>query len=176
MDKRTAAAKLRWLGDPCAFIREVLINYETGRPFELYPEQERFLRLALTLQPDGTLPFPEIVFSTPKKGGKSQTSAMAMLYVIVVLAGAFAEGICCANDYEQAQGRVFQGVTRIIEASPLLRRTAKITSDKVEFISTGSTITALASHYASAAGANPSFITFDELFGLQFDCCGAPLG
>ena len=32
------------------------------------------------------------------------------------------------------------------------------------FPSTGSTITALASDYAGAAGSNPSFITFDELW------------
>jgi phage terminase large subunit-like protein len=89
---------------------------------------------------------------------------MAMLYVIVVLGGLYAEGYCCANDYEQAQGRVFQAIARIIEKSPLLKGSAKISSDKIEFTSMGSTIVALASHYASAAGANPNFITFDELW------------
>ena len=32
----------RWKRDPIAFIREVLINPETGTPFQFYPEQERF--------------------------------------------------------------------------------------------------------------------------------------
>jgi phage terminase large subunit-like protein len=160
----SGTAKARWLRDPCAFIHEVLVNPETGRPFELYAAQERFLREALTLTPDGALPYPELVFSTPKKAGKTATSAMAMLYVIVVLAGPHAEGYCCANDFEQAQGRVFQAICRIIEKSPLLKRSAKITSDRIEFPSSGSTITALASHYASAAGSNPTFITFDELW------------
>jgi hypothetical protein len=62
---------------------------------------------------------------------------MAMLYVIVVLGGLYAEGYCCANDYEQAQGRVFQAIARIIEKSPLLKGSAKISSDKIEFTSTG---------------------------------------
>ena len=166
-DKIGAAAKARWLKDPCAFIRDVLIDYETGKPFELYPAQVRFLREALTLKRDGTSPYSELLYSTPKKGGKSATSAMAMLYVIIVLGGPYAEGYCVANDYEQAQGRVFQAIARIIEKSPLLRNSAKITGDKILFPSTGSTITAIASHYASAAGANPNFVTFDELWGYD---------
>jgi len=161
------SARNRWRRNPCAFVREVLINPETSHPFELYPAQERFLREALTLTPEGTLPYSELLYSTPKKGGKTATTAMAMLYVIIVLAGPYAEGYCCANDFEQAQGRVFAAITRIIEKSPLLKGSAKITGDKIEFSSTGSTIVALASHYASAAGSNPSFITFDELWAYQ---------
>jgi len=34
--------------DPVAFVRRVLCDPETGRAFELYPAQERFLREALT--------------------------------------------------------------------------------------------------------------------------------
>ena len=157
----------RWKKDPVAFIREVLVNPETGKAFELYPVQERFLREALTLKADGTLPYPEIIYSTPKKGGKTTTSAIAMLYVIVVLAGPYAEGYCCANDLEQAQSRVYQGVTRIIKKSPRLKGSAKITGDKIEFLSTGSTIMPIASNYASAAGSNPSFICFDELWAYK---------
>jgi hypothetical protein len=34
----------RWRRDPVAFIREALINPETGKPFELYPAEISFLR------------------------------------------------------------------------------------------------------------------------------------
>jgi hypothetical protein len=37
------AALRRWKRDPVAFILEVLRD-ENGRPFRLYPEQQRFLR------------------------------------------------------------------------------------------------------------------------------------
>ncbi|HJU11105.1 MAG TPA: terminase large subunit [Candidatus Binataceae bacterium] len=166
-DSNQSSAIKRWKRDPCAFIREVLVNPENNKPFELYPAQVQFLREALTLKRDGTLPYSELVYSTPKKGGKTATTAMAMLYVMFVLGGRFGEGFCCANDFEQAQGRIFQAIVRIIEASPLLRGSAKISSDKIVFTSTGSVITALASHYASAAGSNPNFITFDELWAYQ---------
>jgi hypothetical protein len=41
---------------------------------------------------------------------------------IAGLGGRYAEGFAAANDYEQAQGRVFQAAARIVEASPLLLR------------------------------------------------------
>ena len=156
----------RWRADPAAFVREALINPETGRPFELYPAEERFLREALTVDDDGRLLFSEMVFSGPKKMGKTGFAAMAVIYVVVVLGGPYAEGYCIANDFEQAQGRVFQAATRIIQASPLLRDSAKITANKVEFTSTGATITAIASDYAGAAGSNPTISVFDELWGV----------
>jgi phage terminase large subunit-like protein len=155
----------RWRSDPVAFITEVLIDPETGKPFILYPAQERFLREALTLTKEGRLPYPEAVFAAPKKSGKTATAAMATLYVIVALGGPYAEAYCVANDFDQAQGRVFQAIGRIIEASSKLRSSAKITANKIEFPSTGATITAIASDFAGAAGANPTITVFDELWG-----------
>ncbi|MBF6570424.1 MAG: hypothetical protein IVW54_16280 [Candidatus Binataceae bacterium] len=155
-------AKLR--RDPIAFIARVLIDPETSKPFELYPAQITFLREALTPTADGRLPYPELVYAAIKKSGKTATAAMAMLYVIVALGGPFAEGYCAANDFDQAQGRVFQAICRIIEASPMLRDSAKVTANRIEFSSTGATITAIASDYAGAAGANPTFTVFDELW------------
>ena len=154
----------RWKRDPVAFIREVLVDPETGAPFELYPAQERFLREAFTLKGDGRLPYPEIVFSAPKKSGKTATAAIATIYVIVCLGGPYAEGYCVANSFDQAQGRVFQAISRIIEASPLLKHSATIRANYIEFRSTGATITAIPSDYGSAAGSNPTIIAFDELW------------
>src|SRR6185295_592705 len=71
-----------------------------------------------------------------------------------------------ANDLEQAQSRVFAIIKRIIEASPLLKREAKVTADKVIFPGFyNATIIAIASDAASAAGANPTISCFDELWG-----------
>jgi phage terminase large subunit-like protein len=48
---------------------------------------------------------------------------------------------------------------------PLLASRAKITADRIEFVSTGSFIQACASDYSGFAGANPSLCIFDELWG-----------
>jgi len=154
-----------WRKDPVTFIQDVLRNPETGQPFQLYSEQEQFIREAMTLTKDGRLKYPELLFSAPKKSGKTALAAMITLYVILVLGGQYAEGYTLANDLEQSRSRVFEAICRIIEASPLLQASARILSNKVEFPATGATITALASEYRGAAGANPTITVFDELWG-----------
>ena len=94
---------------------------------------------------------------------------MMVLIATLLFGGQFAEAICAANDLEQAQGRVFQALKRIIEASPLLRREAKIVANKITFPATGAIITAIASDYAGAAGANPIICSFDELWGYTLE-------
>jgi phage terminase large subunit-like protein len=152
--------------DPIAFIERVLINPETGTPFVLTDAQRRFLGHAFETGVDGRLFYPEQVFSAPKKSGKTGFAAMVAIYVVLVLGGRFAEGYCVANDFEQAQGRVFQAIRRIVEASPALARDADITANRILFRGTGATITAIASDFAGAAGANPTITVFDELWGV----------
>jgi hypothetical protein len=159
------AAVKRWRGDPVAFIREVLINPENGQPFELYAEEAEFMRRAFTLSPAGRLSFSEIVFGGPKKSGKTAVAAWCAIYVAVAVGGSLADIYCLSNDYEQSVGRVFESARRIVEASPLLRSSAKITAGRIQFRSTGSFIQAVVSDYASFAGANPSLCIFDELWG-----------
>lgn len=154
----------RWRRDPVAFIQEVLVDPETGAPFVLNRAEKRFVRRAFALTKDGRLKHPELVYSGPKKSGKTGFAGMLELYVIVILGGPFAEGICVANDLEQAKGRVFESICRIVAASPLLAADALIGATKIVFRSSGSTITAIASDYAGAAGANPTITCFDELW------------
>jgi hypothetical protein len=104
-------SKARWKRDPVAFVEEVLVDPETGKPFELYPAQERFLRESFTVKADGRLPYPELVYSCPKKSGKTATAAIATIYTIVCLGGPYAEGYCVANSLDQAQTRVFQAIS-----------------------------------------------------------------
>jgi phage terminase large subunit-like protein len=164
MSRITPAALARWRRDPIEFIRETLIDPETGQPFVLYPEQVAFLLAALTLTEDGRLPFAELLFSAPKKSGKTALAAIAMLYVIVVLAGRLGEAYAVANDLDQAVGRVFAAVCRIVECSPVLASEATITARRITFPALGSFIEAIPSDYAGAAGSNPNIVVFDELW------------
>jgi phage terminase large subunit-like protein len=160
-----ASHPARWRADPLTFIREVLVNPERGCPFVLYPAQERFIQEALTLTATGSLRYPELIFAAPKKSGKTTLAALMTLYTVMVLGGRFAEAYCVANDEEQAQGRVFHAIALIVEASPLLRHTATVSANRITFPGSGATITAIASDYAGAAGANPTISVFDELWG-----------
>ena len=55
---------------------------------------------------------------------------------------------------------------RIVECSPYLKREAQITQNRIIFPETGAVITAIASDYAGAAGANPVVSSFDELWAF----------
>jgi len=81
-----------------------------------------------------------------------------------VFGGKYAEGYTLANDLEQSVGRVFGATRRIVEASPYLMREAEIKANRISFPATGASINAIASDYASAAGANPNIACFDELW------------
>ena len=155
----------RWRREPTSFIEQVMRDPETGKPFELLPAERTFLEHAFKTNDAGRLIYPEQTYSCPKKSGKSAFAGMDVLTTALVFGGPFAEGYCIANDLEQAQGRVFQAVKRIVEKSPHLRREARIIANKITFPATGATITAIASDYAGAAGANPVISSFDELWG-----------
>lgn len=150
--------------DPVAFIATFLRNPETGEPFVLFPAEVAFLREALIPGPDGRLRYPELLFGAIKKSGKTMIAAWCVLFVVLALGGRYAEGYCVANDLEQAQSRVFEAIVRLIETNPALKAETVITSTKITFPKTGATITALASDYAGAAGANPTIVCFDELW------------
>jgi phage terminase large subunit-like protein len=159
------SALQRWRADPVNFIEQVLRDPETGKPFTLLPAQKEFFKHAWQLNGDGRLRHPEQQYCCPKKSGKTATNGMHVLTTTLIFGGPYAEAYIVANDLEQAVGRVFEAIRRIVEASPLLRREATITQNKITFPATGATITAIASDYAGAAGSNPTITSFDELWG-----------
>jgi phage terminase large subunit-like protein len=155
----------KWRANPASFIESLLYDPETSRQFKLLPAERDFLAHAFQTDKDGKLLYPEQVFAAPKKSGKTGFAALHLLTTILLFGGRFAEGYALANDLEQAQSRVFQAIKRIVEASPLLLREAKITADKIVFPAfANATISALASDYQGAAGANPTISVFDELW------------
>src|SRR5450759_5325030 len=97
-----------WRSNPAQFITDVLRDPETGEAFALNPSEVAFLARAFELDDNGRLKHPELVFAAIKKSGKTTLAAIILLFVVLVLGGAFAEAYCVANDLEQAQGRVFQ--------------------------------------------------------------------
>jgi phage terminase large subunit-like protein len=158
------AALARWRASPISFVQEVLHDPETKKPFELLPAERAFLAHAFQLDASGRLLYPEQVYSCPKKSGKTTFAALHVLTLTLLFGGAYPEATCCANDQEQARGRVFEMVRRIVEASPVLKREARVTESRITFPAFDATITAIASDAGSAAGGNQSIAVFDELW------------
>jgi phage terminase large subunit-like protein len=152
----------RWRENPCAFIEECLVDFETKKPFVLLPAEREFIKHAFKTDEDGRLIYRELLYSCPKKGGKTGFAAIFTLTLIFLFAGSYPEAVCASNDLEQSIGRVFTAIRRIIECSPMLRSEARITQSKITFPSINATITAIGADYAGAAGGNQNIAVFDE--------------
>jgi hypothetical protein len=160
-----ATSLRRWRADPALFVEQVLVNPETGKPFELLPAEQAFLDHAFKTGESGRLLYGEQIFAAPKKSGKTGFAALYVLIMTWLYGGRFPEIVLAANDLDQSVGRVFEAVKRIIEHSPRLAKEASITANKITFPAIGGTITANPSDHAGAAGANPVLSVFDELWG-----------
>lgn len=152
-----------WRRDIVAWAEDQFILAETGRPIKLEPHQKTVLRRAFTPDVEGRLPYSEVIYSAPKKSGKTTIGALVVLW-FALTQEPYNEIFCVANDEEQAQGRVFKDVARAVGANPFLVQGCRVSQSKIEFLSTGTTITALASEYAGAAGSRHGLVVFDELW------------
>jgi hypothetical protein len=155
----------RWRADPASFIGQ-LINPDTGEAFELLPAERAFLAQMFQFDANGRLLYSDLIYAAIKKSGKTTWGAILILVTVLLFGGRNAEAYCVANDLEQAQGRVFEMVRRIVEATPFLKAEAKITSDKIVFVATNSVVTAISHDYASAAGSHSTIVVFDEIWAF----------
>jgi phage terminase large subunit-like protein len=148
--------------DLVGFIDQFVKVGETGRPFQLYPFQRELLSQAFAFDADGRLPWDTFVYSTVKKSGKSAIEAIVTDWWALTQE-APNEIFVLANDQEQSKSRVFAAAAKILKKNPGLRDCARIEASKITFAN-DTTITALASDYAGAAGSNHGLTAWDELW------------
>ena len=148
--------------DPVCFIDDLVTRNELGQPFSLKPDQREILRLAFSFDEDGRLPYDTIIWSTIKKSGKTTINGGVGLWWGFTQESPN-EILIIANDLEQAQGRVFKTIARLIEYNESLKSSAEIQA-KLIHLSNGTDLTALASEYAGAAGSNHGLTSWDELW------------
>lgn len=123
----------------------------------------------------GRLRWTTIVWSEVKKSGKSALAGAVARWWCETQE-AYNEIYCCANDFEQAQGRNYSAVRKSIElaiepkygAPPRVVDNANLwslTGRTMSYKDNGSFIQALSGDYKGAAGGNPGMIVFSELWG-----------
>jgi phage terminase large subunit-like protein len=62
------------------FIRRVIKKSELGKPFTLMPFQETILDLAFAFDEDGRLSCDTVIYSCPKKSGKTTLNSALTLW------------------------------------------------------------------------------------------------
>jgi hypothetical protein len=160
IDNRTLE---RWRQSPDQFIEEVLVSPYTWQPYVLTESGRAFVRCAFERDADGRLLYPLQLCGAPKKSRKSELANLITITAIVLFGGRFAEGYIVSNSKDQAIDRCFTGCKRILEASPPLADEVICNRDQIYFLSTQSTITAVAQNPAAIAGGHPTISVFDEM-------------
>ena len=138
---------------------------EDGQPLRLENHQRRILGEAFRFDKDGCLPYRTVIYSAPKKSGKTAVNALVSLWWAFCIQPPD-EIIIASNDLDQAVSRVYDAGRGFIERNPTLRAEAYITRNLIT-LDNGTTIKAIPSDYAGEAGANQGLASFDELWGFM---------
>ncbi|TKB75260.1 MAG: hypothetical protein E8D45_07850 [Nitrospira sp.] len=152
----------RYATDPVAFIDDRVKKNELGRPFGLLPHQKEILALAFAFDEEGRLPWDTIIWSCPKKSGKTTINAAVTVWWSFTQE-APNELYVLANDQEQALSRVFKSIAGLLIHNGDLTASADIRAREI-LLSNGTTIAALASDFAGNAGSNHGVTSWDELW------------
>jgi len=156
------------IADPVAWMEHCFwvqapLSPETGEvlppgPIRFKEFQRELLQIALS-RSGSVFNFQTIVWSSPKKTGKTLVAAAVTLWYAFLFPGS--EIILLANDGRQATDRVFQAVVNSLELNPIVQ--ARITQSEV-VLPNGSKIYPLPVNAPGAAGANPAMTVFTEVW------------
>lgn len=139
---------------------------------QLMPFQGSVLRYGMQRNDDGSLKWRCVVWSEPKKSGKTTISGAAGKYAATKW-GPYQEILCVGNDADQAKDRAFASVRQSIELTPgyhpgfrELAGQWRVRDDTLTNLLNGSRLRAIAADYKGEAGVNPSMTIWTELWGF----------
>jgi phage terminase large subunit-like protein len=136
-----------------------------GKLIQFMPHQKQILEHVFTFNEHGKLPYSVIVYSCPKKSGKTALSAVVMCWWAFNIE-APNEIICVANKRDQAVARGYREVQRHIERNPVLASQVVRMGDRGIELKNGTTIIAIPNDFAGEAGSNHGLTSWDELWGF----------
>ena len=158
--------------DVVAWIERHFYIGETESPIVLEPHQEAVLRYALTRNEDERLPFNTVIYSTPKKSGKTAIAGAVTRWAAETW-GRYGEVLCVGNDAEQAKERAYRAMRTSIELTPGYNQSRQelpsrwhISTRESRCLTTGTVVKAIATDYKGEAGANPILVVWTELWGF----------
>ncbi len=150
---------------PVTFIKKLIRNSELGKPFRLFPFQEEILNLAFAFDENGRLPYDTVIYSCPKKSGKTTLNAALTLWWAITQE-APNELLVVANDLEQSLARVYRTMESLIEYNPELKAECEVQTKNI-YLENGSIITAISSDYEGASGSNHGWVSYEEIWAVS---------
>lgn len=160
---QTVASRLdAYRRNPVVFIEDLIHQNERGEPFQLLPHQRDVLKAMFPLRPDGQFVYRTVIWSQPKKSGKTILNALVSTWWAYTQESPN-EILIVANDLEQAQCRVFSDIVGLVRNNPPLFASAECFAREIH-LSNGTRIKAIPSDYSGEAGSNHGLTSWDELW------------
>ena len=131
-------------------------------PIRLAEHQRRIVRAALERDSLGRFRWTTVVWSCPKKSGKTRIAAMVAAW-LAQSTGRYAEIYCLANDGKQSADRVLAALKKSNTLGNLGWRDKMTRVD----LPNGSFIEAIPVDPTGEAGANPTGTFFSEMWGFR---------
>ncbi len=145
---------------------------ETGQPIVLAPHQKAVLNYCLRRGPDGHLPFKTVIWSQPKKEGKTTVAGSVIRWAAETW-GRYGEILCVGNDADQARERGFAKFRQSVEMTEgydrsreTLKERWRLRTKDATCLTTGAKVKAVATDYQGEAGANPILSVWTELWAF----------
>jgi len=136
-------------------------------PIRLADYQKRILKEALARDGDGKLKYSTVVWSEPKKSGKTAVAAAVGMYMAEINEASHI--YCLANDGKQSQDRIFNAMARCITLHKKLGgryQNCKATYSPPKIaLPSGAVIEAIPCDAEGEAGSEPLMSIWSELWG-----------
>lgn len=135
-------------------------------PIRLFPHQRRIIRAALQRDEKGAFRWQTILYSCPKKSGKTRIAAAVVQWVASQY-GPWAECYVLGNDGKQSEDRLLAAINKSVALSPIfadwkLQRRQTTVPD-------GSFIEAIPVDPSGESGSNPTISAWSELWGYGLE-------
>jgi len=157
----------RYRHDIIAFLEDQYILAETQELMvvEQWQKELIFWPLFYDLDEAGLRRYTLALIGLCKKNGKSSLAAGIGLWFC--FAGEpHGEVIIAANNLDQASLIIYDKIRNAFKANPQLHSAARLLKTAIEMKATGTVCRPIAHKYQTAAGANPTLVIFDELWGF----------
>lgn len=143
-------------------------NLEAG-PLRMADYQRRILREALSRNPDGTFKYSTIVWSEPKKSGKTTLAAAVTMYMAA--RNKASHIYCLANDGKQSQDRIFRAMDQCLKLHAvqggIFEQVKSIWTPPSFQLDNGTVVEAIPCDAAGEAGSEPLMTVWSEMWGYR---------
>jgi hypothetical protein len=138
-------------------------------PIQFVDHQKRILNEALSKKPSGKFKYANVIYSAPKKSGKSTTASAVGLYLAAKTP--YARIYAIANDEKQSDARLFLPISICLQEHKTKKLKFKdariIESQGKAILSNNSIIEAIPVDSKGEAGSEPTAVIFSELWAYD---------